>query len=118
VPLKTDAQIEDAVKCFTDIMKTAWYLPHQDVLVTRTQVQPLSQQQSPQLQSDTQTHLDIRHSTLGYDLKFKHRNFGAFSIQSPAANSECPLVRAKFCHPQGPSNTNSKRRNQPIQLPL
>jgi hypothetical protein len=59
-----------------------------------------------------------RHSTLGYDLKFKHRNFRAFSIQSLAANSECPLVRSKFRHLQGPSNTNSKRRNQPIQLPL
>jgi hypothetical protein len=42
----------------------------------------------------------------------------AFSIQSLAANSECPLGHAKFHHPQGPSNTNSKRRNQPIQLPL
>jgi hypothetical protein len=67
---------------------------------------------------DTQTHLDIWHSTLGYDLKFKHRNFRAFSIQNLAATSECPLVRAKFRHPQGPSNTNSKRRNQSIQLPL
>jgi hypothetical protein len=97
---------------------TAWYLPHQDVLVTQTQVQPLYQQQTPHLQSNTQTHLDIQHSTLGYDLKFKHRNFREFSIKSLAANSDCPLVHSKFRHPQGPSNTNSKRRNQLIQLPL
>jgi hypothetical protein len=31
---------------------------------------------------------------------------------------DAPLVGAKFSHSQGPSNTNSKRRNQPIQLPL
>jgi hypothetical protein len=99
-------------------LKTAWTLTRQDVLVTRTQVQTLYQQQTPHLQSYTQTHLDLWHSTLGYDLKFQHKNFRAFSIQSLVANSECPLVRAKFCHPQGPSNTNSKRRTQPIQLPL
>jgi hypothetical protein len=94
------------------------YLPHQDVLVTWTQVQPLYQQQTAHLWSAIQTHLDIWHSPLGYNLKFKHQNFRAFSIQSLAANSEWPLVRSKFRHPQGPSNTNSKRRNQPIQLPL
>jgi hypothetical protein len=60
----------------------------------------------------------IQHSALEYDLKFKHRNFRAFSIQSLAANRECPLECVKFRHPQGPSNTNGKRRNQPIQLPL
>jgi hypothetical protein len=65
-------------------------LAHQDVLVTRTQVQTLYQQQTPHLQSYAQTHLDIRHSTLGYNIKFKHRNFGTFSIQSLEANSECP----------------------------
>jgi hypothetical protein len=64
--------------------------------------------------SSTKRYSNIRHSTLGYDLKFKHRNFRAFSIQSLAANSECLLVHSKFRHPQGPSNTNSKRRNQPI----
>jgi hypothetical protein len=34
-----------------------------------------------------------------HGLKFQHQNFRAFSIQSLAANSECPLVRAKFRHP-------------------
>jgi hypothetical protein len=28
------------------------------------------------------------------------------------------LVRAKLSHPQGPPNTFSKRRNQPLELPL
>jgi hypothetical protein len=35
------------------------HLAHQDVLVTRAQVQTLYQQQTPHLQSNTQTHLDI-----------------------------------------------------------
>jgi hypothetical protein len=60
----------------------------------------------------------IRHSTLGHNLKFQHRNFGTFSVESLASDSECTLVRAKLSHPQGPPNTFSKRRNQPIQLPL
>jgi hypothetical protein len=47
-------------------------LTHQDVLVTRAQVQTLYQQQNPHLQSNTQTHLDIWHSTLGYHIQFKH----------------------------------------------
>jgi hypothetical protein len=37
--------------------------------VTQTQVQTLYQQQTPHLQSYTRTHLDIRHSTLGYNSK-------------------------------------------------
>jgi hypothetical protein len=48
----------------------------------------------------------------GYDHKFKHRNFRAFSIQSFEANCECLLVCAKFRHPQGPSNTNSKSNSK------
>jgi hypothetical protein len=87
------------------------------VLVTRTQVQTLYQQQTPHLQSYTETHLDIWLSTLGYNIQFKQWNFRAFSIQSLAANSGCLLVRVKFRHPEEPSNTNGKR-NQPIQLPL
>jgi hypothetical protein len=54
---------------------------------------------SPFLCSYTQTYLNIRHSTLGYNFKFKHRRFRTFSIQSLAANSGCPLVRVKFRHP-------------------
>jgi hypothetical protein len=53
--------------------------------------------QTPHLQSNTQTHLDIRHSTLEYNIQFKHWNFRTFSIQSLATNSG---------------------RNRPIQLPL
>jgi hypothetical protein len=49
-----------------------YFCPHQDVLVTRAQVQTLYQQQTPHLQSNTQTHLDIRHSTLWYNIQFKH----------------------------------------------
>jgi hypothetical protein len=47
---------------------------------------PLYQQQTPPLQSNTQTHLDIWHSTLGHDLKFQHRNFGTFSVGSLIVN--------------------------------
>jgi hypothetical protein len=97
--------------------KQARTLAHQDVLVTRTQVQTLNQLQTYHLQRDTNTYLDIRHSILGYNIQFKHRHFRTLSIQSIAANSECPLVRLKFHHPSGHLNTNSKRRNQPIQLP-
>jgi hypothetical protein len=67
-----------------------------DSLVTRPQVQTLYQQQTPHLQSNTQTHLDIRHSNLGYNIQFKHWNFRTFSIQSLATNSGCPLARTKF----------------------
>jgi hypothetical protein len=92
--------------------------PSPNVLVTTTQVQTLYQQQTPHLQSNTQTHLDVWHSNLRHDLKFQHRNFGTFSVESLASISECPLVHAKLSHPQGPPNTFSKRRNQPLQLPL
>jgi hypothetical protein len=61
--------------------------------------------------------LDIQHSTLGYNVQLKHWNLRAFSNQSLATNSG-PMVRIKFRHPQWPSNANSQRRNQPIQLPL
>jgi hypothetical protein len=78
----------------------------------------LYQQQAPRLQSNIETNLDVWHSTLGHDLKFQHRNFGPFSVESLASDSECPLVCAKLSHPQEPSNTFSKRRNLPLQLPL
>jgi hypothetical protein len=58
------------------------------------------------------------HTAFSSGVRPQIQTFRAFSIQSLAANSECPLVCAKFRHPQGPSNTNSKRRNQPIQLTL
>jgi hypothetical protein len=54
------------------------------------QVQTLCQQQTPHLQSNTQTHLDVWHSTLGHDLKFQLRNIGTFSVESLASDSECP----------------------------
>jgi hypothetical protein len=39
-------------------------------------------------------------------------------VSEPLPSNARYVVRSKFHHPQGPSNTNSKRRNQPIQLPL
>jgi hypothetical protein len=39
-------------------------------------------------------------------------------FQSKSLAAGCPLVRVKFRHQKGPSNTNSKRRNQPIQFQI
>jgi hypothetical protein len=81
-------------------------------------VQTLYQEQAPHLQSNTQTHPDIRHSTLGRDLKFQHRNFGTFSVENLASDSECPQERAKLSHPQGPPNTFRKKKKSAASAPF
>jgi hypothetical protein len=48
--------------------------PRQNVLVTRTQVKTLYEQQTSLIQSNTETNLDLRNTSLGYGLHFQHRN--------------------------------------------
>jgi hypothetical protein len=58
-------------------------LAYQDVLVTRTEVKTLYQQQTPHLrvQCNTQTHLDKWHLTLGYNIQFKHQIVERFQFK-------------------------------------
>jgi hypothetical protein len=50
------------------------------VLVTRMQVKTLNKQQTSLIQSNTQTNLDLRNTTLGYGFHIQYRNFGAFPV--------------------------------------
>jgi hypothetical protein len=81
--------------------------PHQNVLVTRTQIKTLYKQQTPHLQNYTQTNLDLRNTTLGYGFHFQHRNFGSFPVEDLAHDSGRTLVRAEYGYPKGSPNTNS-----------
>jgi hypothetical protein len=48
--------------------------------------------QTPPIQSSTQTHMDLWNSAMGNSLQFQHRNPPAFSIQDSPINSERTLV--------------------------
>jgi hypothetical protein len=49
--------------------------PHQNLLVTRTQIKTPYKQQTYLIQSNTQTSLDLRNTTLEYGFHIQHRTF-------------------------------------------
>jgi hypothetical protein len=59
---------------------------------------------------------DLRNTALGYH--FQHRNSRTFPIESLAHDSGCTLVCAEYGYPKGSPNTNSWRRNPPLQLSI
>jgi hypothetical protein len=87
--------------------KQRWNTPHQNVLVTRTQVKTLYKQQTSLIQSNTKTNLDLRNTTLGYGFQFQHRNFGTFPVKDRAHDNGRTSVRAEYGYPKGSPNTNS-----------
>jgi hypothetical protein len=58
------------------------------------QVKTLYKQQTSIIQSNTQTNLDLRNTTLGYGFYIQHRNFGTFLVEDLAHDSGSTLVRA------------------------
>jgi hypothetical protein len=82
-------------------------LPHQNVLVTRTQIQTLYKQQTSLTQSNTQTNLDLWNTTLGYGFHIQHRSFGTFPVEDLAHDSGRTLVRAEYFYLKGSPNTNN-----------
>jgi hypothetical protein len=81
--------------------------PHQNVLVTRTQVKTLHKQQTSLIQSNTQTNLHLRNTTLGYGFHFQHRSPRTLSIESFSHDSGWTLVHVEYGYPKGSPNTNS-----------
>jgi hypothetical protein len=81
--------------------------PHQNVLVTRTQVKTLYNQQTSHIWNNTETNLDLRNTTLGYGFHFQHRNSRTFPIESLANDSGRTLVCTKYGYTKGSPNTNS-----------
>jgi hypothetical protein len=51
--------------------ETARNPPHQNVLVTRTQIKTLHKQQTSHTSNNTQTNLDLRNTTVGYGFHFQ-----------------------------------------------
>jgi hypothetical protein len=90
--------------------------PHQNVAVTRTQVKTLHKQRTSFIQSNTETNLDLRNASLGYGFHFPHRHSRMFPIESLAHDSGRASARAEYDYPKGSPNTNSSRRNPPLQL--
>jgi hypothetical protein len=56
--------------------------------------------------------------TLGYGFHFQHRNPRTFPIESLAHDSGRTSVRAECGYPKGSPNTDSYRRNLPLQLSM
>jgi hypothetical protein len=53
-----------------------------------------------------------------YSFHFQHRNSRTFPIESLAHDSGRTLVCAEYGYPKGSPNTNSYRRNPPVQLSI
>jgi hypothetical protein len=70
------------------------------------------------IQNHPQTHLDLRHPTLGHGLHIKHWDPWAFPIQDFAPTCRRTAVRAQPSHPSGPSNAFSQGRNLPLKSQL
>jgi hypothetical protein len=79
----------------------------QNVLVTRTQVKTLYKEQISNIQSNTQTNLDLRNTTSEYGFHIQHRNSGMFPVEDLAHDSGRTLVRAEYGYQKGSPNTNS-----------
>jgi hypothetical protein len=88
-------------------METTRNHPHQNVLVTRTQVKTFYKQQTPHPQNYTQINLDLQNTTLAYGFHIQHINFGTFPVEELAHDNGCTLVRAEYGYPNGYPNTNS-----------
>jgi hypothetical protein len=67
---------------------------------------------------NAQTNLDLRNTTLGYGFHIQQRNFGTFPVEDLAHVSRRTSVRADYGYPKGSPNTNSWRRNPPLQLSI
>jgi hypothetical protein len=92
--------------------------PHQNVLVTRTQVKTLYKEQTSLIQSNTETNLDLRNTALGHDFHIQHRNFVTFAVEDLSHDSGRALVRVEYGYPKGSPNTNSWRRNRTLQFSI
>jgi hypothetical protein len=75
-------------------------------------------QQAPSLQIHPQTHLDLRHPTLGHSIHIQHRDPRTLSIKGPAHNRRRTVVCAEQSHPLGPPNVFRQRRNLPLKQPI
>jgi hypothetical protein len=75
-------------------------------------------QQAPSLQIHPQTHLDLRHPTLGHSIHIQHRDPRTLSIKGPAHNRRCTVVCAEPSHSSGPPNDFRQRRNLPLKQPI
>jgi hypothetical protein len=67
--------------------------PHQNVMVTRTQIKTLNKQQTSHI-LNTQTNLDLRNTTLRYGFHFQRRNSRTLPIESLGHDSGRTLVWA------------------------
>jgi hypothetical protein len=81
--------------------------PHQNMLVTRIQVKTLYKQQTSLIQSNTQTNLDLRNTTLRFGFHFQHRHFRMFPLENLVHDSGRTLVRVEYGYPKGSPYTNS-----------
>jgi hypothetical protein len=52
----------------------------------------VNRKQTPPIQSNTQTHMDLRPSAMGDSLYFQHRNPSALPVQDCLFHSECTLI--------------------------
>jgi hypothetical protein len=83
--------------------------PHQNVLVTWTQVKTLYKQQTYLIQSNTRTqaNLDLPNTALGYGFHIQRRHFITFPVEDLVKDSGCTLVCAEYGYPKRSPNTNS-----------
>jgi hypothetical protein len=81
-------------------MERARNHPHQNVLLTWTQVKTFYKQQS-HIQINTQTNLELQDTALGYGVYFQHRNTRTFPIKNLVDDSGRTLVWAKYDYPKG-----------------
>jgi hypothetical protein len=81
------------------LTKMYWLLRRKSKLST--------EQQTSLIQSNTQTNLDLRNTTLGYGFRIQHRNFGTFPVEDFAHDNGRNVVCAEYGYPKGSPNANS-----------
>jgi hypothetical protein len=75
-----------------------------NILVTWTQIKAHYKQQTPHLQTCTQTNLDLWNTTLGNHSRVQHRNTRTRSYEGSARDNGYTMVCAKYCITEGSTN--------------
>jgi hypothetical protein len=89
---------------FTKTETTRNY-PHQNVLVTRTQIKTLYKQQT-HLQNYTQTNLGLRNTTLGNRIHVQHRNTRTFPVEGSVYDKGRTMVCPEYGNTEGSPDSN------------
>jgi hypothetical protein len=85
---------------------TTRYCLHQNVLVTRIEIQTLYKQQTLHLQKYTQTNLGLWNATLANRIHVQHRNTRTLPVEGSAHDKGRTMICAEYGNTEGSPNPN------------